>query len=111
MNTFLLLLVTYVLNEGIFPDKNKLAKVVPIHKDGSTKEINYLLIINCFVMHFSKLLCASVPAFGQRLCFIGPSYEFISLAASPSVFTSLLCPCQERSAKILPKSDMHVVLC
>ena len=71
-------------------------------------------------MHFSKLICASVHAFGQRLCFIGlpPSYEFISLAASPSVFTSLLrlnyfysCPCQERSAKILPKSGMHVVLC
>ena len=27
-------------NEGIFPEKNKTAKVVPIHKEGSTKEMN-----------------------------------------------------------------------
>ena len=26
--------------EGIFPEKNKTAEVVPIHKNGSTKEIN-----------------------------------------------------------------------
>ena len=41
-------------NEGIFPDKNKLAKVVPIHKDGSTKEIN-----NCpisLLSIFSKIM-------------------------------------------------------
>ena len=39
-------------------------------------------------MHFSQLICESVPAFGQRLCFIGlpPSYEFISLAGHHLLF-------------------------
>ena len=40
-------------NEGIFPDKNKLAKVVPIHKDASTKEINNYIPISLLSI-FSK---------------------------------------------------------
>ena len=27
-------------DEGIFPDKNKIAKVIPLHKKGSTDDVN-----------------------------------------------------------------------
>ena len=42
-------------NEGIFPDKNKRAKVVTIHKDGSTKEINNYRPISLLSI-FSKIM-------------------------------------------------------
>ena len=42
-------------NEGILPDKNKLAKMVSIHKDGSTKEINNYRPISLLSI-FSKIM-------------------------------------------------------
>ena len=41
--------------EGIFPEKNKTAKVVPIHKNGSTKEINNYRPISLLSI-FSKIM-------------------------------------------------------
>ena len=42
-------------NEGIFPELNKIAKVVPIHKSGSTKDVNNFRPISLLSV-FSKLL-------------------------------------------------------
>ena len=42
-------------NEGIFPEKNKTAKVVPIHTDGSTKEMNSYRPISLLPI-FSKIM-------------------------------------------------------
>ena len=41
--------------EGVFPEKNKIAKVIPSHKNGSTKDVNNYRPIS-LLSSFSKII-------------------------------------------------------
>ncbi len=52
-------LVSHSLHEGVFPSKLKLAKVIPLHKNGSRSEItNYrpISLLSCFSKIFEKVM-------------------------------------------------------
>ena len=41
--------------KGVFPDKNKIAKVIPLHKNGSTLDVNNYRPIS-LLLTFSKMM-------------------------------------------------------
>ena len=80
-------------NEGIFPDKNKLAKVVPIHKDGSTKEINNyrpISLLSIFSKIMEKIVAVRLNNFLELLSIIFPNqFEFRSGCSTTHALISI----------------------
>ena len=53
-------------NQGVFPDKNKIAKVMPCHKNGSTKDVNNyrpISLLSTFSKIIEKLMASRLNIF------------------------------------------------
>ena len=53
-------------NQGVFPDSNKIAKVIPIHKKGSTKDVNNyrpISLLSIFSKIMEKLMASRLNIF------------------------------------------------
>ena len=62
--------------EGIFPDKNKIAKIIPIHKKGSTNDVNNyrpISLLSIFSKIMEKLMASRLNNFLQLHSIIYPS--------------------------------------
>ena len=56
-------------SEGVFPDKNKIAKVIPIHKNGSVEEGNNyrpISLLSIFSKILEKLMAARLNNYLER---------------------------------------------
>ena len=62
--------------EGVFPDKNKIAKVIPIHKQGSTKDVNNyrpISLLSIFSKIMEKLMASRLNIFLELHSIIYPN--------------------------------------
>ena len=77
-------------NEGIFPDKNKIAKVIPTHKNGTTKYVNKyrpISLLSTFSKIMEKLMASRLNNFLELHSIIYPeqygfrAHSLISITA------------------------------
>ena len=63
-------------SEGVFPDKNKMAKVIPSHKKGSTKDVNNyrpISLLSTFSKIMEKLMATRLTSYLELYDIIYPN--------------------------------------